>query len=522
MRVTITRLPRDGVCYDGPRMSAMSPCSRILLGLASLLLTQNAHGQCALTWQQFNVSAVVDVGHNWDPDGTGPATPLFAFGGGLVSIPGFSSSWMGAATYDPASGAWAPLSGLLYEVDALTTDANDQLVAGGGAGLLSAKVGSVDRWNGSTWANLGTTDGYVWSLVTLTNGDVVAGGDFTQVNGVPANHVARYDGSNWHAMNSGIDGRVLSLNLSPAGELVAAGWFSAAGGAPTDGGIVRWSGSAWVNLPPGSQVLPQLITAFAFRPNGSLVACGAFFDLGTQVIERVAEWDGSGWRTFAQGPDNACTTVAILPGGDALIGGSFQKSGGVTTNNVARWDGSAWSALGSGLGTAASHQVINLTVLPSGDVMAGGFYGNRALARLSTSCPASSATFGAGCAGSGGLNTLTAAAAAWTGSVARAEVTGVQPGSLALVLWGFGQLSLPLSTISPVGQPGCTLLVTPDLLVPSTAAGTAISTQIPIPNDAALAGLALDHQVALVEIGVGGTFTNFTSTNGLTFTIGVF
>ncbi|MEM7203489.1 MAG: hypothetical protein AAF628_24710 [Planctomycetota bacterium] len=495
--------------------------------LAILLIPCPTRAQSWLSWQLFQVSPLVDVGHVWDRDGPGPGRPLFVFGGGVQSTPGGAAAWI--ATYDPKTGAFGTLgSGLTYEVDALTTAPNGDLIAAGGGGLLGFGVGSVDRWDGAAWSNLARTNGYVWSLTTMPNGDFVAGGDFTQVNGVAANHVARWDGSGWSPLGTGIDGRVLSLNITPAGELLASGWFSSAGGTPTEGGIVRWNGNAWMNLPPGSLVTPLLITAAIVLPNGDIVGGGAFLDPGTLMPVSVARWDGTGWQPLGAGTDGPAVSLTALPNGDLVAGGAFDQAGGVAANNIARWDGSAWSALGAGLGTGSTHQVISLTTLPNGDLMAGGAFDtvptstDRSLARLSTSLPATVTSYGVGCAGAAGAHVLTAVAAPWAGGTARFATTGTAPNWLGLSLWGFGRRSLPLPAVSPLGQVGCELLLLPSLALVSAATGTELTSQLAIPANPVFAGAVIDHQIALLETGAGGTLLNLTSSNALELTVGVF
>ena len=344
------------------------------------LVLGTARAQCPTTTHLFDASsitprgALIDVGYNWDPDGAGPAGPLFAFGGffELAECTGAQS----VATYDPATGAFSALgSGLFHEVDALTGLPNGNLVAGGGAAGLS---GSVDVWNGVSWGNIAaplSTNGYVWSLTTLPNGDVVAGGDFTMIDSVAANRIARWNGASWSPLGAGFDGRVLSLNVSPSGSLIASGWFTSSGGVLMDGGIAEWNGTSWVSLNPGTTLVPIQITVAQQQTSGDILAGGAFFDpaMGAPVL--VARWTASsGWQPLGAGPDGPVVAITALPNGNVIAGGAFTAAGGVPANNVACWDGVSWSAIGGGFGAGSPHQVISLTTLPNGDVMAGGAF----------------------------------------------------------------------------------------------------------------------------------------------------
>jgi hypothetical protein len=96
------------------------------------------------------------------------------------------------------------------------------------------------------------------------------------------------------------------------------------------------------------------------------------------------------------------------------------------------------------------------------------------------------------------------------------------PLGLVVAATGFSTLSLPLSSVLPQGQPGCALLVSPDLLdVLLPVAGTADS-QIVLPNTPSLVGQSFHHQMVPLELDASSAITAITATNALTATIGVF
>src|SRR5262245_58935348 len=88
---------------------------------------------------------------------------------------------------------------------------------------------------------------WVFAMTTLPNGDLVAGGKFTTAGAVIANNIARWDGSSWSALGTGMAGsnsQVNALSSLPNGDLVAGGGFTTAGGADAKR-IARWNGTAW-------------------------------------------------------------------------------------------------------------------------------------------------------------------------------------------------------------------------------------------------------------------------------------
>jgi hypothetical protein len=84
----------------------------------------------------------------------------------------------------------------------------------------------------------------VYALAVLPNGDLVAAGTFTIAGGTPANRIARWNGSAWSPLSSGMNNAVYALAVMPNGDLVAGGLFTTAGGFVTNR-IARWNGSQW-------------------------------------------------------------------------------------------------------------------------------------------------------------------------------------------------------------------------------------------------------------------------------------
>jgi hypothetical protein len=187
-------------------------------------------------------------------------------------------------------------------------------------------------------------NGIVYELAVLPNGDLVAGGDFTTAGGVSANRIARWDGSSWSPLGSGVSagtsgGYIAALAVLPNGDLVAGGWFSSAGGVSANR-IARWDGSSWAALGSG---VNGGVGAIAVLPNGDLVASGSFFTAGSVAANQIARWNGSSWAALGSGiaaaPSSATgiAALAVLPSGELVVGGLIATAGGVPSNHFARW-----------------------------------------------------------------------------------------------------------------------------------------------------------------------------------------
>ncbi|MCA8953255.1 MAG: hypothetical protein KDE27_27330, partial [Planctomycetes bacterium] len=229
-------------------------------GLASIALAGGAVlAQCGNVWLPSKgyagVAGDVDAICVWDLDGSGPAPALVVFGG-TFAVAG-TLQCANIVAYDPASGTWLPLgSGVAGSVRALAVLPNGDLVAGGSfvsAGGVAAE--RIARFDGTVWSPLGsglTSSGPfvagVDALVVLPNGDLVAGGTFRVAGSVAADYVARWNGSAWSALAQGLDGPVRALAAGANGEVVAGGEFLAAVGGPVAHRIASFGAAGWSPL----------------------------------------------------------------------------------------------------------------------------------------------------------------------------------------------------------------------------------------------------------------------------------
>lgn len=390
---------------------------------------------------------------------------------------------------------------------------------------------NVARWNGSAWSALGGGVNYnVNALCPLANGDLLVGGGFSS----PAAGIARWNGSTWTSLGAGIGGSVSAIVVMPNGDVVVGGNFSTAGGIPA-ANVAKWNGSTWspmgAGFTPGAGLL-GVVEALAVMPDGTLVAGGWFGLSGTTAVSGVARWTGSAWAPLGLGvgirpnsvPYYYVQDLLVLPSGDLLAGGQFNLAGGTPVQSLARWDGTNWFSVSGGV----SGIVEGTALMPNGDLavvgnfLTAGPIAASCVAVLQPTCRASAAPIGTGCAGAGGLDTLTANGRPWAGATFHATAAGLPASSAAFAAYGFLPTSVPLSTLLPQGLPGCSALLVPllsELLVPS--GGTAV-TSVAIPNVPVAIGLQLLAQVVTLELDPSNSILAATSSNGLQLTIGVF
>lgn len=198
----------------------------------------------------------------------------------------------------------------------------------------------------------------VRSLVEFNDGSgagLYAGGFFLTAGGLPAAHIARWDGHAWSAVGGGTDGAVLAMAIFDDGRgpaLYAAGNFLEAGGVPANR-IARWDGRQWSPLGDGLNGEVRALAVFDEPDGPALYAGGLFTAAGGSVALGVARWDGIAWSALDSGGVNGYVLALKVfqeRGRPALfVGGSFLFAGRVSASNIARWNGHVWSAVGGGL-----------------------------------------------------------------------------------------------------------------------------------------------------------------------------
>jgi hypothetical protein len=234
--------------------------------------------------------------------------------------------------------------------------------------------------DGAAFHPLGTglTGGQSLGVEALTvyNGELIAGGWFTTAGGVAANGIARWNGSTWQPLGSGVNGTVLALAVHN-GNLIVGGAFSMAGGV-TAYSIATWNGATWQAMQGGMTNhpgQPNSVLALAVF-NGEIVAGGQFGWAGGTASNGLARWTGTSWQPFGAGLSppgsysTACRALRVF-NGELVVGGNFTSVAGVTAANIIRWNGTTWQPLGAG----TNAQVSGLTEY-NGNLVAGGSFGS--------------------------------------------------------------------------------------------------------------------------------------------------
>lgn len=216
-------------------------------------------------------------------------------------------------------------------------------------------------------------DGFVRAMVEFDDGTgpaLYVAGDFTSINSVSANHIARWDGNNCSALSSGLNSSVYCLAVFDDGSgkaLYAGGRFTTAGGQNANR-IAKWDGQAWSPLGGGlTGALPYPdVLALAVYDDGAgpaLYATGAFDTADGAPVNYIARWNGAAWSTLGGGLNYASGRALAVYHGALYAGGDFNYAGGISTGHIAKWDGTWHNPI-----AGVNHEVDALQTITLGGV----------------------------------------------------------------------------------------------------------------------------------------------------------
>jgi hypothetical protein len=284
---------------------------------------------------------------------------------------GFSDLAGGLAggQYGPRAMAITPIDGALYVGGSF-------LYAGG------QPAGNLAKWTGSGWEVI-ETGMREWAITSLCqfDGGLLLGGNFWRDAGQPHNFLARFDGSDFHSMGfgDGIGGPIASLTVYN-GKLVVGGGFDRLDGNINAASVAFWDGFgySWPEPPlvKGNGTYPPWITAFC-EFQGDLIVAGDFTSAGVKSLNRIARWDGSSWHPLGSGVsggDWVQVSAVAVHEGYLVVGGIFEYAGGLPVNNIALWDGQYWEPMGGGILSDSSGAPVAAITSHQGSIFVGGTF----------------------------------------------------------------------------------------------------------------------------------------------------
>lgn len=289
----------------------------------------------------FNAAGIVyDI--VFGPDGAMYVGGAFTNAGGVVG-----------ATYVAKylAGVWSSVgaAGMGADVYALAIDNNGILYAGGSfTNFIDANGDRISKYDGANWTSLGT--GMNQSVSVLQIGPdrcLYAGGSFTSAGGVTyTNKIAKWNGTVWAPLGTGVShtaggGAIVALAFAPNGELYLGGDIDFGGTLPVNN-VAKWNGTQYSALGSGLTGGAAAVNDLIIGPDGSLYAAGQFTMAGGILLpEHMAVWSGGAWSPIDIDIADAAAiigAIAIDTSGQLYIGGFWAStdaySATVTVSNL--------------------------------------------------------------------------------------------------------------------------------------------------------------------------------------------
>jgi len=245
--------------------------------------------------------------------------------------------------------------------------------------FISAQPGTLDAsFNPLDNAPAGPYNS-VFASVIQPDGKMVIAGNFTSVNGVPRNRIARLESNgdldpSFNPM--GPNGTISAIVLQSDGNFIIAGGFSLIDGSPRSR-IARLlqNGSLDTSFDPGTGV-NGTIYSLALQSNGKIVAGGSFDTYnGTsrKGILRVNS-DGSLDTLFdpGTGVNGAIYSLALQSDGKIIAVGSFTAFQGLEANRIIRLNTDGSRDFSFLVGSGTNNLVLSTVIQSDGKILIGG------------------------------------------------------------------------------------------------------------------------------------------------------
>ena len=304
-----------------------------------------------------------------------------------------------AETYNvPAGGmdpTFTPGVGFDDDVYSIALQSDGRIIAGG----IFSTVGGQPAYRVARLLSNGVLDpsftpsgganSAVRAVVSQSDGRVVVGGDFTVVNGVFRNAIARlnYDGTLDAGFDptSGANGQIYALAESydqSGARIIYAGGLFDTYGPQARAGIVRLNNDATID-PAYNQGAGANGAVYAVAPYptnspwaGQVIIAGDFTTVNGIARNRIARLniDGSLDLGFdpGAGATNAIRAVVIQSDGGIVIGGSFTWFGTNALNRIARLNPNGTVDTSFQVGVGANDTVYALAIQPDNRIVVVG------------------------------------------------------------------------------------------------------------------------------------------------------
>lgn len=273
-------------------------------------------------------------------------------------------------------------------VETIAVQADGEILAGGhftfvsGGGIARNHIARLNTDGALDQDFDPDADGDVFSIVVQPDGNILVGGDFTDIGGARLNGLGRLNAAGVPPIydiyfdpdvekDSG-GGTVLSIAVQSDGKILAGGDFTFVGGGFFNGvprnRIVRLEADGKVDQTLNAGLGGDFVTAIAVQPDGKILIGGTFSRVAGGSPAHLARLnsDGTFESNFVADTDGTVNAIAVQNDGKILLGGSF--------SSPAKWIArlNTNGTVDGGFNMNADGQVLAFAVQSDGNVLVGG------------------------------------------------------------------------------------------------------------------------------------------------------
>jgi uncharacterized delta-60 repeat protein len=241
-------------------------------------------------------------------------------------------------------------SGFDMPVYCIALQPDGKIIAGGAFFTFNGSLrNSIARVNtdGSNDATFNPGTGFdegVLAIALQNDGKIVVAGSFTSFNGTPRNYLARLNSNGTldatFNIGTGFDYPVSAVAIQPDGKIIVGGDFTSINGVQRNR-IARLNanGSLDATFDPGYG-FDYYIHAMVIQPDGKIIVGGYFTECDGIPINNIARLNANGTldQSFNPGAgfDDIVLALALQPDGHIVVGGRFTAIDGTPRANIAR------------------------------------------------------------------------------------------------------------------------------------------------------------------------------------------
>lgn len=271
-------------------------------------------------------------------------------------------------TFNPGAGTDNPIFGVAEQVDGKLVIVGSFSTYRGENRKGIARVNTNGVLDASFTVGTGASDA-VWAVAMQADGKILVGGDFTSINGVARNRIARLNrngsvDTSFGTSDGGANSSVRSIVVQSDGNILIGGFFTNVNGKPFNRvARLRATGAAAGQLDESfnygfasdaaraTNGADKAVSAIALQIDGKILIGGDFTLFNNRTRNRLTRLNSDGSLdptiNFGAGANGTVSDIIVQPDRRILLAGGFTEYDGSPARHIARIHGGSLSGSGS-------------------------------------------------------------------------------------------------------------------------------------------------------------------------------